>query len=50
MTKTLTYMQFARKYKAAMVQLRSKELQNRELMKRLDTATEDLNAVGSHFK
>ena len=45
MAKTLTYMQFARKFKAAMVQLRSKELQNRELMKRLDNVTEMLHSV-----
>lgn len=45
MAKTLTYMQFARKFKAAMVQLRSKELQNRELMKKLDNVTEMLHSV-----
>jgi len=48
MAKTLTYMQFARKYKAAMVQLRAKEIQNRELMKQLDTVTENLQTVRTH--
>jgi hypothetical protein len=42
-------MQFARKYKAAMVQLRAKELQNRELMKALDVRTEELQAVRARW-
>lgn len=50
MAKHLTYMQFARKFKAAMVQLRSKELQNREMMKQLDNVTEELQAVSVYVK